>query len=127
MSSLRRVCRRAACRPGRLDWYTDPPAGCTGCWSRPSSALIWRVRTCASPPHAAAWTTFKVHYRYRQTVYHITITRLAPDSPDGLLLALDGQELAGDLIPLRDDRNEHAVEFRIRDRSASTVALASAR
>jgi cellobiose phosphorylase len=80
-----------------------------------------------SPRMPAAWTTFKVHYRYRQTVYHITITRLAPDSPDGLLLALDGQELAGDLIPLRDDRNEHAVEFRIRDRSASTVALASAR
>ena len=33
-----------------------------------------------TPRLPKSWTTFKIHYRYRQTVYHITITRLAADS-----------------------------------------------
>jgi cellobiose phosphorylase len=61
-----------------------------------------------------AWTTFKIHYRYRQTVYHITITRLAADSADANLLSLDGQEISGKTIPLQDDRHEHAVDMRVR-------------
>jgi cyclic beta-1,2-glucan synthetase len=60
------------------------------------------------------WTTFKIHYRYRQTVYHITITRLAADAADANLLSLDGQEMSGQNIPLRDDRQEHAVEMKVR-------------
>ena len=59
------------------------------------------------------WSTFKIHYRFRHTVYHITITRLAPDSPDKNLLSLDGREISGETIPLRDDRREHAVEMRV--------------
>ena len=35
-----------------------------------------------TPRLPKAWTTYKIHYRYRQTVYHITITRLAADSAD---------------------------------------------
>ena len=66
-------------------------------------------------PHLPkGWSTFKIHYRYRSTVYHITITRLAPDSPDMNLLSLDGREISGETIPLRDDRREHAVEMRVR-------------
>jgi cellobiose phosphorylase len=56
-----------------------------------------------------AWTTFKIHYRYRQTVYHITLTRVA----NARGLSLDGQELSGDTIPLVDDQREHAVEMSI--------------
>jgi cellobiose phosphorylase len=60
------------------------------------------------------WTSFKIHYRYRQTVYHILIARLAADSADANLLSLDGQEIPGNTIPLRNDRNEHAVEMKVR-------------
>jgi cellobiose phosphorylase len=60
------------------------------------------------------WTNFKIHYRYRQTVYHIIITRLATDSANTNSLSLDGQELSGKTIPLRDDRHEHAVEMKVR-------------
>ena len=60
------------------------------------------------------WTTYKIHYRYRQTVYHITITRLPADAPDTPPLVLDGQVLSGETIPLRDDRQEHAVELTVR-------------
>ena len=39
------------------------------------------------------WPACKIHYRYRQTVYHITITRLAADLPGENQLFLDGNEL----------------------------------
>ena len=60
-----------------------------------------------------AWTTYKIHYRYRQTVYHITITRLAADSAGANRLILDGQEIPGKTIPLQNDRREHAVEMEV--------------
>jgi cellobiose phosphorylase len=67
-----------------------------------------------APRLPKTWATFKIHYRYRQTVYHITITRLAADAADANLLSLDGQEISGKTIPLRDDGQEHAVEMKVR-------------
>ena len=67
-----------------------------------------------APRLPKSWATFKIHYRYRQTVYHITITRLAPGSADGRLLSLDGAQMPGTTIPLRDDRHPHTVEMRVR-------------
>jgi cellobiose phosphorylase len=78
-----------------------------------------------TPRMPKAWATYKIHYRYRQTVYHIAITRLASDAPDGTLLTLDGRELSGDTIPLQDDRNEHIVEFRIHDRALIPAEMAT--
>ena len=69
------------------------------------------LRLAPRMPHA--WTTFKVHYRYLNTVYHITLTRLAADSPGAGLLKIDGLELAGTVVPLRDDRQEHFVEVTV--------------
>ncbi len=65
-----------------------------------------------NPSMPKAWTTFKIHYRYRQTLYHITITRIAADFSDINILSLDGRELSGNTIPLCDDRNEHFVEMK---------------
>jgi cellobiose phosphorylase len=67
-----------------------------------------------TPRFPASWTTYKIHYRYRQTVYHITITRLADGSGGSNELFLDGNVLAGETIPLVDDRAEHFVEMRVR-------------
>jgi len=61
-----------------------------------------------------AWTTYKIHYRYRQTVYHITINRVAADSAEANLLIIDGAFRSGAVIPLVDDGREHAVEFKVR-------------
>ena len=61
-----------------------------------------------------AWTTYKIHYRYRQTLYHITVTRLPADSSDPASLTLDGEDLSDNLLPLHDDRLEHAVEMKVR-------------
>ncbi len=65
------------------------------------------------PRMPRAWTTFKIHYRYRQTVYHITIARAGAEQDGGDRLSLDGLEMPGRTIPLRDDRLEHAVELTI--------------
>jgi cellobiose phosphorylase len=67
-----------------------------------------------TPRLPARWTSYKIHYRYRQTVYHINITRLAEGSPALNELTLDGQGLGGETIPLTDDRAEHFVEMQIR-------------
>jgi cellobiose phosphorylase len=65
-------------------------------------------------PHLPrSWTTCKVHYRYRQTVYHITISRLVADWADTNRLFLDGKELADEAVPLVDDRREHFVELKV--------------
>ena len=66
-----------------------------------------------TPRLPKSWTSYKIHYRYRQTVYHITITRLAAASAGANQLFLDGQELAGETLPLADDRRDHAVELKL--------------
>jgi cellobiose phosphorylase len=68
---------------------------------------------CLNPRMPKAWSTYKIHYRYRQTVYHITITQLAADSTDANLLSLDGQEISGKTVPLQDDHQEHFVEMKV--------------
>jgi len=59
------------------------------------------------------WTSYKIHYRFRQTVYHITITRLDGGSEIANQLWLDGEELAAETVPLVDDRQEHFVEMKV--------------
>ena len=59
-----------------------------------------------------------MHYRYRQTVYHITVTRLAEDSAEPSLLRVDGQEVSGSTILLQDDHREHAAEMTVREAAA---------
>jgi len=59
------------------------------------------------------WEAIKIHYRYRETVYHITIVQTpAGDSSkrSELLVTVDGVEQDGKAIPLVDDHVEHTVE-----------------
>src|SRR6266567_2823433 len=66
------------------------------------------------PHFPASWTNYKIHYRHGQTVYHITISRLAADGTDANELSLDGQNLTEETIPLTDDHIEHFIELRAR-------------
>ena len=61
-----------------------------------------------------AWNSYKIHYHYRQTVYHITISRLPADSGEANWIAVDGRRISGMTFPLADDRAEHAVELNVR-------------
>jgi len=70
-----------------------------------------------APRLPKSWKTYKIHYRYRQTVYHITITRLAAAAADANQFTLDGQEMSGPSIPLQDDQQEHFVEMKVSNAS----------
>jgi len=58
----------------------------------------------------ADWEMFKVHYRYRETIYHITVVQTHDNSP--AKVTVDGVEQPGKAIPLVDDHREHSVEMR---------------
>ena len=75
-----------------------------------------------TPRLPKSWTTYKIHYRYRQTVYHITISRLASDAAEVSQLFLDGEELAMKTVPLADDRREHFVELKVCPQSDTQLA-----
>jgi cellobiose phosphorylase len=51
------------------------------------------------------WSTFKMRYRYRETVYHIIIQQVVGAAS----VSLDGLEQQNGSIPLVDDRVEHQV------------------
>ncbi|HWB86527.1 MAG TPA: glucoamylase family protein [Bryobacteraceae bacterium] len=57
----------------------------------------------------AQWPSFKVHYRFRETVYHITVLQ----QPGEGKLTVDGEVRTDGTIPLKDDRQEHSVELRM--------------
>jgi cyclic beta-1,2-glucan synthetase len=64
-----------------------------------------------APCLPADWKEFKLHYRYRETVYHITVlqTRTANG---GMTVTVDGIEQHAKAVSLVDDRQEHWVEVR---------------
>jgi cyclic beta-1,2-glucan synthetase len=67
------------------------------------------IFTPCVPPE---WKTYKVHYRYRETFYHVTI-----NNPGGfsqvVRVTLDGTLLNGTAIPMVDDRKQHNVEIEL--------------
>ncbi|MBE0623257.1 MAG: cyclic beta 1-2 glucan synthetase [Burkholderiales bacterium] len=65
-----------------------------------------------SPCIPAGWETFKLHYRYRETLYHVSVVQ-TPAATGELSVTLDGVRQPDKTIPLVDDRQEHAVEVRI--------------
>ena len=111
------------------DVYGAAPHTGRGGWSWYTGSAGWMYRLLVenllganleceqlrlAPILPESWQSFKIHYRFRQTVYHITISRLPPDATADCLLWFDGRQLAGTTIPLRDDRQEHAAELMIR-------------
>ena len=65
-----------------------------------------------APCLPADWKSFKVHYRYCETPYHIAILQThAPNS--GMTVAVDGIKQDDNSIPLVDDRQEHTVEIEL--------------
>jgi cellobiose phosphorylase len=66
------------------------------------------------------WKEFKVHYRYRETVYHIVVVQ-TPATSGGTTMTIDGVQRNDSGIPLIDDRQEHTVEVRIPMRAANNL------
>ena len=65
-----------------------------------------------APCLPADWETFKLHYRYRETIYHINVRQLR-NADDKAGVTVDGVEQPDKNVSLVDDGVEHAVEVRI--------------
>jgi cellobiose phosphorylase len=61
-----------------------------------------------APCLPAEWKEFTVHYRYCETIYHITVMQSAEVGETRV--TVDGIERRDKTIPLVDDRQEHSVE-----------------
>jgi cyclic beta-1,2-glucan synthetase len=57
------------------------------------------------------WPSCKIHYRFKQTVYHITFINAQDDADQINLLTLDGEPLPGQIISLTDDHKKHMVKM----------------
>ncbi len=59
------------------------------------------------------WEYFKVHYRFRETVYHLSFHQINPGKK--IHVIEDGMEQEDRTVSLNDDHNEHYVEIIIGD------------
>jgi cyclic beta-1,2-glucan synthetase len=110
------------------DIYGAPPHTGRGGWTWYTGASGWMYRLTVetllglqlevdhlriAPCIPADWASYKIHYRYRDTFYHITVQRVGEQSEQGIRVTVDGVERPDNIIPLIDDRQDHAVEVRI--------------
>jgi cellobiose phosphorylase len=65
------------------------------------------------PRVPADWKSFKVHYRYRETHYHISVFPQSEVLARGQRIVLDGAEQPDVFVLLTDDRRIHQVEVHI--------------
>jgi cellobiose phosphorylase len=72
----------------------------------------------------ADWKGFTLHYRYRETLYHITILQVSAGTGE-TSITVDGVERTDNVIPLVDDRQEHSVQVRIQAGAAHTEGQAT--
>ena len=117
------------------DIYDVSPHTSRGGWTWYTGAAGWMYRLTLetllglqlevdhlriAPCIPAHWELYKIHYRYRETFYHITIKRVSEKSEhvirvtvDGTVVSEAGVDSAGrpqGNIPLVDDHREHHVE-----------------
>ena len=115
------------------DVYAVSPHAGRGGWSWYTGSAGWMYRLIVesllglrlevdklhfAPCLPATWQTFKLHYRYRETVYHIAVSQMEMDAGDAMQnstmrVTADGIECPDKIIPLIDDRLEHTVEVKI--------------
>jgi cellobiose phosphorylase len=109
------------------DVYACPPHTGRGGWTWYTGSAAWMYRLIVEsllglrlevntlrfvPCLPAEWEGFKVHYRYRETVYHISVVQI-PIEQGEMSVTIDGVGRYDDGLRLVDDRQEHIVEVRI--------------
>ncbi len=109
------------------DVYAAPPHTGRGGWTWYTGSAGWMYRLIVesllglrlevdklrfTPCLPADWDGFKIHYRYRETVYHIAVLQTRTGN-DEMGVTVDGVEQDDKTVPLVDDHREHSVEVRI--------------
>ncbi|MBI5580107.1 MAG: cyclic beta 1-2 glucan synthetase [Deltaproteobacteria bacterium] len=109
------------------DVYAISPHTGRGGWTWYTGSAAWMYRLILesllglrlevdklrfAPCLPADWAGFKMHYRYRETVYHIAVLQI-PSGNGEMRVSVDEIEQHDKTIPLVDDHKEHSVEVRI--------------
>jgi len=109
------------------DVYMNPQHAGRGGWTWYTGSAGWMYRLIIEsllglrlevnrlrlvPVFPDSWTTFEVHYRYRDTFHHIHVRRVGPGNNVRRVL-LDGAEQPDRVIPLADDRVDHRAEVEV--------------
>jgi cellobiose phosphorylase len=94
---------------GGWTWYT----GSAGWMYRLITESLLGLRLEVDQLHfdpclPAGWGGYKMHYRYRETVYHIAIVQAGASG-----ITIDGEARVAGGIPLVDDGKDHVVEVRL--------------
>jgi cellobiose phosphorylase len=107
------------------DVYAVPPHTGRGGWTWYTGSAAWMYRLILEsllglklevdklsfePCIPAEWDAFTVHYRFRETVYHIKVRQRQAGGEGATTVALDGVVQEGKEISLVDDRVEHFVK-----------------
>jgi cyclic beta-1,2-glucan synthetase len=99
---------------GGWTWYTGSAGWMYRLIVESLLGLHWEVdRLRVTPCLPAEWDKLQIHYRFRETFYHITIHNHGPGSTT-CRLTLDGSDLPDDYIPLVDDGRDHEIEIEMR-------------
>ncbi len=98
---------------GGWTWYTGSAGWMYRLITESLLGLHLEVDKLRIAPHMPAiWPTFKIHYRYRQTVYHIQV-RNGGGGTTVARLTTDGVEQLDKLVTLIDDRNDHTIDVEL--------------
>lgn len=112
------------------DIYAVAPHAGRGGWSWYTASAGWMYRLIVetllglrleadqlkvNPRLPRAWTSLKLHYRYRDRFYHITVKRAATEAPQSTRVVVDGYEQYDGLIHLAADGQDHTVEITVID------------
>nr|WP_019568965.1 glycosyl hydrolase family 65 protein [Thioalkalivibrio sp. ALMg13-2] len=112
----------------RIYGKATPPHTGRGGWTWYTGAAGWMYRLSVetllglhleadhlriAPCVPADWDAYRIHYRYRETVYHITIRPTAEREGQATRMTVDGAECPDSRIPLVDDHQEHHVELHL--------------
>jgi cyclic beta-1,2-glucan synthetase len=75
-----------------------------------------------APCFPADWSGFKVHYRFRETVYHITVLQ-SPDHNGEMNVTVDGTPHNDVAVTLTNDLQEHFVELTFAPEESAVSSL----
>jgi len=104
------------------DVYSRAPHAGRGGWTWYTGSAGWLYRLITesflglqqagnkltiNPCIPKEWPSFKVHYRYKKSMYHIEVMQI--NIGQEIIITVDGQQLSDQTIPLLDDGAEHTV------------------
>jgi cellobiose phosphorylase len=123
------------------DIHARPPHTGRGGWTWYTGSAGWMYRLIVesllglrldidrlhfAPCLPPEWTEFKLHYRYGDAVYHITVRQIAVQGEgevDATAVILDGVAQPGNFVPLGNDHQEHEVEMRLARRTTNPALI----